>query len=288
MNNNEWPLVFFTILSQLSLGVILSGLILWLAIKESHPLAVNDMRRVIMTVATGSMGVALVISFLHLASPLHSVFALSNVATSWLSREILLASLFFFTLALGYSSYRFNIPHRDIFGYLYLASCITGIIYIWSMSKLYMIPTVPAWNTPATVVSFFNTALLLGAGFVMLTTVFLAKKGMPGPTRLMHSVMFMVVAAAVLIHLANVLWLKPDLLATAGSFPPPELPAWIRAGQAFFLMIGFSILTYWFAFVLPKAGGDFSNLVYIAFTFLFLASIFDRFLFYASYYRIGI
>lgn len=288
MNNNEWPLVFFTILSQLSLGIILSGLVLWFSVKESHPPAVAELRRLIITIAMGSMGIALILSFLHLASPLHSVYALSNTGTSWLSREIILASMFFVSLFLCFTSMRYNVPHRDMISYLYLASLIVGVFYVWSMSKLYMIPTVPAWNTPATAVTFFNTALLLGAGVVMIIVAISARTGTAEMNRQLHTVLFMLIAASVFIHLANVLWLKPDLLTTAGSFPPPELPAWIKAGQAIFLMIGFSILTYWFAFLLPKTGGDVSVLVYVAFGCLLLASIAERYLFYASYYRIGI
>ena len=52
-------------------------------------------------------------------------------------------------------------------------SAFSGVLLIVAMSGIYMIPTVPAWNTFYTPLSFFGSAVLLGTIgmviFMMLT-----------------------------------------------------------------------------------------------------------------------
>ena len=44
-----------------------------------------------------------------------------------------------------------------------VATAATGIALVYAMARVYRVRTVPAWDTPLTTVSFFATALLLGA-----------------------------------------------------------------------------------------------------------------------------
>lgn len=45
---------------------------------------------------------------------------------------------------------------------LAVVTAITGLLLVFSMSMVYMLPTVPAWNSLATPVGFFTTTLLFG------------------------------------------------------------------------------------------------------------------------------
>ncbi|MEE4177866.1 MAG: DmsC/YnfH family molybdoenzyme membrane anchor subunit [Bacteroides sp.] len=287
MQSNEWPLIFFTLLSQLSMGIIFSGLVIFLFVRTQDLTAGGELRRLVSFTAMAGMGVALVLSFLHLGRPLHSVFALGNFGSSFLSREILLVSLFLFSLAMLWSSARFGIPSPASFKILYLASLIAGITLIWTMARLYMIPTVPAWNTPLTVVKFFNSGLLLGAGVMICMVVFLHAKGLEVfQVRMVVSILFFVVALGVFIHLLTTL--IPAEVQQASSFPAPVVPFAWKAARLLFLILGFSLLAWWYPGFLNLSARGAAGWAYLAFALLVLSEICGRYIFYASYFRVGV
>jgi len=288
MNSNEWPLVFFTLLTQISLGIIIAGLLFSLVIKNTETSIPLDLKKLLMVTALGCMVVALAISFFHLATPLHSIYALSNIGTSWLSREILLVSMLAFCLFIAFSSLHFNIPHRDLFSYLFLAALVVGVILVWSMARIYMIQTVPLWNTPSTPIAFFNSALMLGGSITLvLMALYFSKNPDIPDIRQMQNVVFLMIAAAVFISLLNMLLIQPDVAAASSGFFSPAVSPWWRHGQLILMLAGFSLLTYWFT-LLPDAQWTASRLIYAGAACLLLAEILGRYLFYASYYRVGI
>ncbi len=288
MNSNEWPLVFFTVLSQISLGLIVAGLVMYLTHKQVEMPFVGVFRKYLITTALIAMVVALAISFLHLTSPLHSVYAMSNLATSWLSREILLASIFCFTLVVCYTSISFKLPHPSMFQYLYLAALITGGILIWTMAKLYMIPTVPAWNHASTPIAFFNTAIIGGGGMALVLITFLAGRGtVPPNLQSLQTILFVMVGIGVLIHLLNSLLIQPDLASVAGSFPIPEVASWIKVTMVVVLLLGVTSLTWWF-YNIPAGNQNQAFFVYSGVALLLMAELLGRYIFYASHYRVGI
>lgn len=138
---SEHSLVAFTILAQLSVGVT------WF-------LSVTNQlnRGALAGVALLSL-FCLLAAFLHLGQPRHAWRALANLRTSWLSREVLSASLFVAALlgALGAG------------GKGAWAANLTGLALIVSMAQVYRLRTVPEWNRRATTLSFFATTLLLGS-----------------------------------------------------------------------------------------------------------------------------
>ncbi len=289
MNSNEWPLVFFTMLSQISVGLILGGLLLWAGAKNTGTANFDTFKKALLISAFITMGIALLISFFHLSSPLHSVYSLSNIGKSWLSREIILASLYLFSLAVCYLSLRYNIPHRNIFGHFYLASALTGIILIYAMSRVYMISTTPLWNTPATLVAFFNTTILLGGSALLLVLIIAARaKGDMPELQPLFNLLFFMISAGVFIGLLNMLLLQPDPSGIAGSFAAPELSGIWKISQTIFLLAGYSTLAWWFAFRMPQYQGSGTIILIIAITCIFLSELAGRYLFYASYYRIGV
>ncbi len=289
MSNNEWPLVFFTMLSQISVGILIGMLILWLTMRNLESATIETLKRVLILTALGSMGVALILSFLHLSLPRHAIYAMSNLRTSWLSREIILASIFLLTLALCYMSLRFNTPHRNLFPQLFLASLIVGMALMWGVSRVYMIPTVPLWDTPSTPVSFFNTALMLGGGAVLVVTALLSSGSttIPGAQQ-MQSILFFMITAAVFISLLNMFLLQPDITAVAGNLPTAVASGSWQTARIVFLLAGYTALTYWIAYQAPHPGGSASILIYLAVACLFISEMAGRYLFYASYFRVGV
>ncbi|MDG6286476.1 dimethyl sulfoxide reductase anchor subunit [Glaesserella parasuis] len=129
----------------------------------------------IMTALWVLMAIGFIASTTHLGSPERAFNALNRVGASDLSNEIATGSLFFALggayWALAVSRYlqkdRPNLPLVSLvlsienklptawqpLGRIVVA--ISGLIFIGAMAKLYLIPTVPTWNSVYTPVSFF-------------------------------------------------------------------------------------------------------------------------------------
>ncbi len=130
----HWPLVWLTLLSQLAVGVSVT--------------AQTTADRVTAAVVAGA---ALVGALGHLGRPIVAYKALRNLRRSWLSREVLLLSLYA-VLAAG----------TVVVPVLGAAATIVGVAGIYASARLYIVPGRPGWNTPLTVVRFAGTALALG------------------------------------------------------------------------------------------------------------------------------
>ena len=98
----------------------------------------------------------------HLSKPFHSILAILNLRSSWLSREIVFNSLFFLlTAGLLTLQWRKKGSWR-LKTTLGWSAILFGIGNVYCMARIYILPTQAAWNTPITILSFFTTALLLG------------------------------------------------------------------------------------------------------------------------------
>ena len=137
---SELPLVFFTLLGQMAAGIAM-----W-------SLYSGSLTAPLLVALGGLIGASGLISIFHLGTPLNAWRALLHLKKSWLSREIL-----FFGFFGGSWLLSLFVPGM---GKLLLA--LTGIGFIYSMSQVYRLRSVPAWDSWHTNVGFFVTALLLG------------------------------------------------------------------------------------------------------------------------------
>lgn len=164
MNVNEWALIIFTILAQMSVGafLVLGAVHLYAARKTNTVEADRLSDRALLAIVV-TLGLGLFVSLFHLGNPLNSPRAITHIATSWLSREIAFGVVFA-TLGVIFAGMQwFKIGSFAIRNAIAWAAGLVGIGLIYSMSRAYMLPTQPAWNTLATPVSFYTTALLLGS-----------------------------------------------------------------------------------------------------------------------------
>lgn len=164
MNLREWALPFYTILIQLAVGALI---VLWtirslIRSRFSH----QEVDRIIwnpLLVIAFTAAVAMAGAHFHLSKPFHSFLAVLNFGSSWLSREIVFTVLFFLNtmilLCLNY--YRPN-RRRWITGLGWLAIAF-GILLIYCMARIYLLPTQVAWNSKTVIVSFYATALMMGS-----------------------------------------------------------------------------------------------------------------------------
>jgi formate dehydrogenase iron-sulfur subunit len=145
----HWPLVFMLTLTQLSAGAF-AGLAILSAPRPVAALAA-------LLVAFISLGS----STLHLGRPVHAYRALKMWRRSWLSREVLLfslfagsASAFAATTLLGLGR-GFAIP-----------TLLFGLGGVTASAFIYLVPARPAWNNWHTLADFHLTGLLLGSAFL--------------------------------------------------------------------------------------------------------------------------
>ena len=329
MLHTEWSLVFFTTIAQLATGIMIAVLPFVFA-KNSNGFTQDDtgysqghhfyakLNHTALYFAAGLMMVALALSFLHLNKPFHSVYALSNLESSWLSREILLVSLFLFSLVLVNLILYFKNPDVKYYRAFILGAAIIGVIMVYSMSRLYMIPTVPPWNSLSTVVGFYSTALLTGSAFVLGLALHRFRQGAdrhgtdhhgadhqgtnhygtnhhgtktnthinPGGKARVLRVFAVMALLAVAFILVNGLFIHPDVSEVNVAFKPEPVHqslTWARWGTILLGAISVFYIT-WKKDRLKHMRFAF----YLPFAFFLVSELIARAVFYASYYRIGV
>jgi anaerobic dimethyl sulfoxide reductase subunit C (anchor subunit) len=139
-----WSLVFFTLLAQGAVGFILCT-----ALTPREAAGAAKRARV----ALGILIIAGLVSLTHLSSPLISFYALGNLGSSWLSREILAL------LLTGAAVLLWVTLKNDLFGKL---AALLGLGLILTMSQVYLVANQPAWDSGLTIGLFFGATLSLG------------------------------------------------------------------------------------------------------------------------------
>lgn len=306
MNTTELALVIFTIFAQMSVGafLVLGGVHFfatrYAGIEEADKLSTYAL------LAIGPIMVAgLIVSFLHLGNPINAPRAIMNLGTSWLSREILFGVLFAgagFLFALMQWRKWGSAGLRNIIA---LVAAVFGLGLVFSMAMVYYsLPAVPAWNNWATLVSFFATTILLGA--VAISAAFVGayaylhsrKQESSDKQRQILAITLRWMALVSLVVLGVQLVVQPiymGYLASAG--PVAEKSAAILVdeyGMLFalrfvllFLGAGlFSFFIYKFARSARNIG-MLSTLAFASFALVLAGELVGRYLFYASFVRIG-
>jgi anaerobic dimethyl sulfoxide reductase subunit C (anchor subunit) len=159
----EGPLVGFTLLSQTAVGAF------WMLAAGELVIAPKSAwsgERVVtessLLAVAGTLAVAALLSFFHLGRPLRAPSALNNVRRSWLSREILAELVFGYLVVFSV----FFVPQagspRPTQRILLVLASAAGLVFLFSMARIYMLATVPAWRSLYTPLSFFLSSVLLG------------------------------------------------------------------------------------------------------------------------------
>ncbi|HEV2325779.1 MAG TPA: DmsC/YnfH family molybdoenzyme membrane anchor subunit [Terracidiphilus sp.] len=148
----HWPLVFMTVLTQLSVGAFTA---IW-RMQAAGAGANRNAALIALLIAL----CALSASTLHLGRPIHAARALRMWRRSWLSREVLLFTLFAAAATLYSISIWTQSGHAIVAG---AATAVLGLAGVGASARLYLAPGRPAWNSPFTILDFFATTLLLGA-----------------------------------------------------------------------------------------------------------------------------
>ena len=163
MDQDFTTLIIFTMLSQTAAGALMLREILLISSPEGNISPVSGRRSlaVILTILVA----ALSISFLHLGNPAHAIKSINNFKDSWLSREILFLSLLTLSLVVYYIIER-SAFHNAAKRTMSIISLLLSVLFIYSMIRLYMLPSVRSWYNPGTPVSFILCVIICGFALI--------------------------------------------------------------------------------------------------------------------------
>jgi DMSO reductase anchor subunit len=148
----ELPLVGFTILSQLAIGLTFVYALRTAGTSE-QPEASAKMQ---WFVSAGILALGLLISLTHLGRPEMALRAVVHLSTSWLSREVLLFSLLVVLMA----ATAFLGASRK---FVWLTTAV-GFLSLLVQGMVYAPPSFPAIHNVLPFTFFLNSAVGLGAG----------------------------------------------------------------------------------------------------------------------------
>ena len=168
-NHSEWPLVFMTVLTQISVGGFIALVAGEFANIIGFKLAIPNIWMLIAIFIPAAIGLPL--SALHLGRPILAYTAVKNIKTSWLSREALALGIYAagLTLLILIFFFEFNQIFRFI---IELAILAVGIYGIYAQSMIYRIKARPSWNKKETTNIFFNVSYIgiLLVGLILVLT----------------------------------------------------------------------------------------------------------------------
>ena len=163
MNVHDWALITFTILVQMSVGSMwVLGITNFFASQKYGKEQADQLSDRALVALVPVIGLGFLASLLHLGNPINAYRAVTNLATSWLSREIFCGVVFaLLATAFAFMQWRKigSFMLRTVFAWL---AALVGIVLVYCMSSVYMLPVQPTWNSWTTPVTFYTTTFLLG------------------------------------------------------------------------------------------------------------------------------
>lgn len=282
MFSEEWPLMMFTLLSQLAVGTYLILVLVRSMLNgKKSPMAQQITNPGFVAVGP-LMALALLCSLFHLGTPLGAYRSIANLGTSWLSREIVTAGGFFVLWAVGYYLERKGKSGSA----LSWITVLFGLGAIFSMASIYATSIRPAWANTNTYIAFFGTTLLFGSAGALVFIV----RGLKGAkasdevTAILKRISFIGLAALAV----QVIYL-PVYIAGLGSAGSAGLASaeLLKGSYALSMILGVLVSIAGGILLLQAVlkGGKGTipvNTVYLALAGVLVGEFIGRYVFYAS------
>ena len=306
MNLQEWALVVFTILAQMSVGSFLVlGIVHFFAARVAGAEEADRLSDRALLAIGPVLVLAMLASLWHLGNPLNAPRAVTNLGTSWLSREIFSGVLFAVSGAVFAIMQWRKIGSFAVRNAAAWIAAIIGVAFVVSMSMIYMLPTQPAWNTIVTPLSFLTTTALLGlfaTGAAFVTNYAYVRRVNPDcadvQCGLLRSSLRWIAALAVVLLGVELVALPLHLgyLSTGSSAAVASANLLIQdyglllGLRIALVFVGAGILGFFIYQNASSSGREqlLGTLAYSAFVLVFVAEVMGRFLFYASQVGIGV
>ncbi len=153
--HKELPLVFMTVLTQISLGGFFA-----LFLGDFMSLVGFERTNWVMALLVMlPAAIGLPLSALHLGRPFLAMTAMKNIKTSWLSREALALDVFTGLMSVVVLLYLFDVL-KSLRLALEAVTVAVGIYGIYAQSMIYRIRARPSWNRITTNFKFFGVAYI--------------------------------------------------------------------------------------------------------------------------------
>lgn len=175
MNMGELPMIVFTVITQMCVGMfIVLGAVQTIGSARYSAKAIDRLADPALFAIGPAMVLGLVASIFHMHDFLNVFNVFRHVGSSWLSREIVFGVVF---AALGFLFCLMQVLKLGSVRARQAVAVLTALagigLVVSQVMIYYTLTTVPAWNSWATWVQFFGTALLLGslavgAAFVLI------------------------------------------------------------------------------------------------------------------------
>jgi anaerobic dimethyl sulfoxide reductase subunit C (anchor subunit) len=170
MGWGEWPLFFFTVIAQSAVGAFWWCCVALLAggLAPGQYASLERSMLVIWLMVAFAFSAAV----FHLGTPLRAINASFRFGRTHFSNEVVFGSIF-----VGLGLIGWIMATRDIGGaagqlFVLGLTLLCSFAFLASMIALYMIPTVPTWNTPLTPAAYILTAVI--GGSIVAATLFSA------------------------------------------------------------------------------------------------------------------
>ncbi|EAA5961252.1 hydrogenase [Salmonella enterica subsp. enterica serovar Stanleyville] len=243
MEKYELPLVFFTVLSQMSVGMAL--VLTWRTLRGEV-----EGQRFYWLVTGLVLALASIAAILHLAHPDRAYNALINLRHAWLSREILGATLFGAAVGVTFLAK----GHKA----MALIASVFGVLLVAVQGMTYAAPAMVAIANGFTMLLFFITVWVMGCAAIPLL------KLRPAVPALRQGI---VVCIAVLIA-APLVWLS------GGTVMQMTARSWLAS--PFYLA---SLVCLALAFVASRHGDSHPKLLFVL---LFVGVFLSRLVFFGD------
>ncbi len=192
--HSELPLVFMTVLTQLSVGGFLALFLGQLLYILGLDLPKPDVAMLIAVLIPAAIGLPL--SALHLGRPLLAMSAMKNLKTSWLSREALALGVFVTLLVPIGVMLLFDVGSFVIL----ILSAVTlsiGVYGIYAQSMIYRVPARPSWDRESTTMMFIGSGYV---GFLLIALVLLFNSSSSAASAILSFALMFALFQTYLIH----------------------------------------------------------------------------------------
>ena len=264
---NEWPLVIFTILAQMGIGLLVMAYLT----KET----VGDNRKKVLIGVVLCTAASMLVSTLHLGDPAGAYRAIFHLQSSWLSREIFLLGLFFACSL--FILYRVRKSESTPIGTYSLLGVLLGVSTVISMGNIYYVSSILAWMSLYTHISFLTAMLMVGGSLlaVLLTTNHEQSKETLKKVIGVNSILFVVQLVAFVMYFS---YLTNSAPASANFFVN-HMGLWLFAQGSLFLGV---LNGLWGVRGYIKNGQGVKLYLASGFVCVLVGMMVNRYLFYAS------
>jgi anaerobic dimethyl sulfoxide reductase subunit C (anchor subunit) len=306
MSIREWALITFTLLMQMSVGAFLVlGVVHFFAGRTAGEAEADRLSDRALLGIGPVVVLSLLVSLFHLGNPLNAFRAVANLGTSWLSREILFSVLFtaagaLFALMQWRKLASFAV--RNLVAWL---AALLGVGLVFSMSEVYRLPTQPAWDTLATPVSFFASAILLGAlamGAAFVANYAFVQRVNPGcaeaQCQLLRAALRWIAVTAIVVLGIELITVPLQLTYLAAGSPAAVASVALLAGKYGLVLalrlalvfVGAGVLVVFLYQNAASSGRErlMGNLAYATFALVLVGEVLARYLFYTAHVKIGL